>query len=140
MSREVLGELIPVGGGDPIPLAQPHVTIGRRGSCDICLNFQNVSGTHCELVYDKGFWSVRDLNSSNKTRVNGEKILPMKMIPVKPGDEVRVATHAYTIQYVPADGAHLAMMEAEEEDIFSQSLMEKAGLAKPKGSPRTDRY
>ena len=27
---EVLGTLIPVGGGDPIPLLKPELTVGRR--------------------------------------------------------------------------------------------------------------
>ena len=29
---EVLGTLMPVGGGDPIPLLKPELIIGRRGS------------------------------------------------------------------------------------------------------------
>ena len=31
------GELIPVGGGDNIPLLRSPLTIGRRESCDVCL-------------------------------------------------------------------------------------------------------
>ena len=35
---KVLGILKPVGGGDPVPLLKPEVVIGRRRSCDICLD------------------------------------------------------------------------------------------------------
>ena len=38
------GELVPVGGGDPIPLIRPILTLGRRESCDICISFPNISG------------------------------------------------------------------------------------------------
>ena len=30
------GELIPVGGGDPIPLLKKSLLIGRRESCESC--------------------------------------------------------------------------------------------------------
>ena len=45
----MFGELIPVGGGDPIPLMKEQLVIGRREKCDIVLRFANVSGEHCEL-------------------------------------------------------------------------------------------
>jgi hypothetical protein len=50
------GELVPIGGGDAIPLIAEVMTIGRRQSCDICLNFQNISGSHCELSHKEGVW------------------------------------------------------------------------------------
>ena len=40
-----------------------------------------------------------------------------------------------TIQYEIGSRAKLEEMLAEEEDVFSQSLMEKAGLEKPR-APR----
>ena len=50
MAQEQLGELVPVGGGDAIPLIQDIMTIGRRASCDIQLDFANISGSHAELA------------------------------------------------------------------------------------------
>jgi len=47
ISTAMYGELIPQGGGDPIPLLKPLLTVGRRESADIVLRFPNVSGTHC---------------------------------------------------------------------------------------------
>lgn len=37
------GELIPLGGGDTIPLKKNQLLVGRRESCDIVLRFANVS-------------------------------------------------------------------------------------------------
>jgi adenylate cyclase len=134
MSEGHNGELVPVGGGDAIPLVTDVMTIGRRESCDICLKFQNISGTHCELAYKNGVWHLRDLNSTNGVKVNGERTLRR---PLRPGDEIGIAGHKYIIQYRLASGTKLEDIFAEEEDnVFGQSLLEKAGLEKPKVAPR----
>ena len=52
------GELLPVGGGDPIPLLKTTLVIGRRESADIVLRFPNVSGSHCELCVVEGYWVI----------------------------------------------------------------------------------
>jgi adenylate cyclase len=130
---EVLGELVPVGGGDAIPLVSDVMTIGRRESCDICLKFQNISGTHCELSLRDGIWHVRDLNSTNGIKVNGERTLRRRL---RPGDEIDIAKHKYVIQYQPPPGKLEEVFADEEEgNPFGQSLMEKAGLEKPKRPP-----
>jgi adenylate cyclase len=129
MNDDLRGELVPIGGGDAIPLAQDVMTIGRRQTCDIRLDFPNVSGTHAELAYKGGVWYVRDMGSTNGVKVNGERTLRR---PLRPGDEVSVANHRYTIQYQLGAGSSIEDVFAEEEDVFGQSLMEKAGLEKPK--------
>jgi adenylate cyclase len=121
------GELVPVGGGDAIPLISDVMSIGRRESCDICLKFQNVSGMHAELSFKNGMWFVRDLGSTNGVKVNGDRTLRKAL---RPGDEVAVANHKYTIQYTMTGSTEDVF--AEEDDVFGQSLMEKAGLEKPK--------
>ena len=68
----MMGQLIPVGGGDPIPLRKPKLLVGRRPSCDIRLEFPNVSSQHCELEWINGYWRLRDLRSSNGTKVRIE--------------------------------------------------------------------
>jgi pSer/pThr/pTyr-binding forkhead associated (FHA) protein len=129
MSQEQLGELVPIGGGDAIPLIQDVMTIGRRKSCDIQLDFANISGTHAELAFRNGWWHLRDMGSTNGVKVNGERTLRRAL---RPGDEIAIANHKYTIQYHQAAGSSLEDIFSEEEDVFGQSLMEKAGLEKPK--------
>jgi adenylate cyclase len=130
MSLEHFGQLVPIGGGDAIPLISETMTIGRRQSCDVCLNFQNISGTHCELSLRNGVWHIRDLGSTNGVKVNGDRTLRKAL---RPGDEVGIAGHRYRIQYqLPTDSTFVEEVFAEEEDVFGQSLLEKAGLEKPK--------
>lgn len=138
MPVESVGELVPVGGGDPIPLRRGVLTVGRRESCDISLKFPNVSGLHCELAYkDAGFWQVRDLGSTNGIKVNGERVLNR---PLRPGDEIAIAKRKYKIQYnlTPAAEAAIEAVLSEDENVFSQSLLEKAGLAKRRGRDDED--
>ena len=130
MIREANGELVPVGGGDSIPLVRSQMSIGRRESCDICLRFPNISGRHCELVFHDGYWYVRDLGSTNGVKVNGQRV---QQKVLRPGDEIAIAKRRYTIDYQLMAGKH-AMEEMMEEDVMSQSLLEKAGLVRPEGA------
>lgn len=129
--NEEFGRLVPVGGGDPIPLTTNVLNIGRRESCDICLKFNNVSSIHCELSLRGGLWTVRDMGSSNGTKVNGVRMLQRTL---KPGDEIGIAGHKFVLQYELPDGVTLDDEAAQSENVFGQSLMERAGLSKPKRS------
>ena len=135
MANQEYGALTPTEGGDPIPLIAETMTIGRRESCDICLRHNNVSSRHGEMVFQDGYWQVRDLNSSNGVKINGgSRITPMEWKPLQPGDEVSFASHQFTLNYTCENPQALQAAMAQEEDIFSKSLMEKAGLQKaPRG-------
>src|SRR6476620_7070469 len=124
MPRPAHGHLIPVGGGDSIPLIRHVMTLGRRESCDICLRFPNISGRHCELCFIEGYWYVRDLNSTNGIKVNSVRVREKMM---HPHDELSIAKRRYTIEYeLPAD--RRALEEVMPEDLIGTSLLEKAGL------------
>jgi pSer/pThr/pTyr-binding forkhead associated (FHA) protein len=127
MSLEPNGELVPTGGGDSIPLAHDTLVLGRRDSCDIRLPFPNISGMHCELSFKDGYWSIKDLNSTNGIKVNGLRVLSKLL---HPGDELSIGKRKYTIHYEMPAGRRA--MEEVEEDIMSQSLLERAGLERPK--------
>ncbi|NNJ24261.1 FHA domain-containing protein [Alienimonas chondri] len=139
MSAELLGELIPTGGGDPIPLRRSPLTIGRRSRCDIVLAFDNVSGKHCQLELKDGYWHVADLGSSNGIRVDGSRCMESAL---PPGSMLRIARHEYEIAYTPqGDGPAPEVMGGER---FGGSLMQLAGLEKPerpapakRSSPKT---
>ena len=124
----MLGELVPVGGGDNIPLRVPKLVIGRRASCDIVLEFPNVSSQHCELNYLNGYWQIRDLGSRNGIKVNGERFDEQWLFP---GDEILIAKHHFEIQYEPVGDA-----PPQEEDPFALGLLEKAGLQKQRDEER----
>jgi adenylate cyclase len=104
------------------------LTLGRRDSCDIPLRFPNISGQHAELTFRNGYWYIRDLNSTNGVKVNGVRIQEKLL---HPRDEISIGKRRFVIEYeLPAD--RRALDEVVEEDIMSQSLLEKAGLERRK--------
>lgn len=130
----LLGVLKPIGGGDPVPLYKAELLVGRRPSCDICLDFNNVSGKHCMLRLFNQVWHVKDLGSTNGTTLNGAALSSEHT--VMPDDEIGIGNHLFTIDYEP--GAPTAIVnkgqildEMEEEVLETRkkhSLMELAGL------------
>ena len=136
----MFGELIPSGGGDPVPLLKEDLMVGRRESCDIVLRFANVSAHHCQLECHGGYWYVRDLNSRNGTKVNGTRVIEKRM---DPGDELSVAKHRYRVEYSPIDLGAVGPPPSEDArgEVMNKSLLERAGLAQGgsfKSSRRVD--
>ena len=121
------GELIPLGGGDPIPLRKKSLLVGRRESCDIVLRFPNVSAHHCQLTLMNGYWYIRDLQSRNGVKVNNMRVTEKR---IDPGDTLAVAKHRYEIHYSPADLGAVGPppTDGDRNEIFQKSLLERAGL------------
>jgi hypothetical protein len=123
------GELVPLGGGDPIPLLKKTLLVGRRESCDIVLRFSNVSAHHCQLTVTGGYWYVLDLKSRNGVKVNGNRVKEKR---IDPGDILSIAKHKYEIKYSPVELGAVGPPppDALENDLFEKSLLERAGLEK----------
>jgi adenylate cyclase len=97
------------------------LVIGRRDTCDIVLEFPNISSQHCSLEMQNGYWYVRDLRSRNGLKVNGERTDGKFLLP---GDELTIAKHRFEVSYQPAADAP----PPQEENPFAIGLLEKAGL------------
>lgn len=141
-SRETYGTLLPVGGGDPIPLVKAELTVGRRPVCDVRLDFENVSGKHAVLSIINGLWHVRDLGSTNGTTVNGSRLSSPHT--VMPEDELGFAGHLFTIDYTPTGpdsllSSHQALDQDVQDERKRHSLMELAGLDTDEKAVRVSR-
>lgn len=126
------GFLIPSGGGEDLPLKKEEVLIGRRDSCDIVLRFPNVSGQHCKLLLEQGYWIVEDLNSQNGTKVNGVRVTRKRL---DPGMMLTVAKNEYQIQYDPVANGAVGPPPGDDDQVnfsLKASLMELAGLDRRK--------
>jgi adenylate cyclase len=135
-SGRLLGELLPCGGGDPIPLRKPKLVLGRRSECDIPIPIGVVSGRHCELEFKDGYWYVHDLNSRHGTRVDGAQVLSNVLLP---GSVLWLANVRFKLAYRAAGGPPAAA----HGPSFAQNLLEAAGLARwqppePHGKQKDD--
>jgi FHA domain/Domain of unknown function (DUF4388) len=71
-----------------------RVGIGRHESNDIQLPSRAVSNFHAEILKENGGLVIRDLGSTNGTRVNGESV---DRSPVSPGDSIRIGNHVLSL-------------------------------------------
>ena len=73
--------------GSRIAVGEDPVTIGRSPESTVKLTDSTVSRRHAEIVRDGDAWVLRDLGSSNGTKVNGAAIAQHTL---DDGDEVKI--------------------------------------------------
>jgi len=97
----MLAQLIPVDGGKPIDIDQDVTLVGRmEGACDLLIDQSSVSKLHCLIVKTDGLLFVRDLGSTNGTKVNGQRVTRGALLP---GDELAFASAIFRIRLGPSE-------------------------------------
>ena len=61
--------------GQRIVLDRDLITVGRQSDCQVMIDDHNVSRRHAEIRRTPAGWVVTDRDSTNGTKVNGEKII-----------------------------------------------------------------
>ena len=83
-------------GGQRIELHEGHYVLGRHLENDIVLNDTNVSRKHAEFVCAAGEVMVRDLGSTNGTKVNGVAVGGEQLL--QHGDVINFGTAQVTFE------------------------------------------
>lgn len=83
-------------GGQRIELHEGRYVLGRQLENDIVLNDSNVSRRHAEFVSSAGVVTVRDLGSTNGTKVNG--VLVSGEQHLEHGDVINFGTAQVTFE------------------------------------------
>src|SRR5437867_7661132 len=91
-------QLLPLDGGPPIEIVKDLNLVGRKEDCDIRLEHKSVSKLHCVIAKTDGLLLVRDLGSTNGTRVNGQRVRRAALLP---NDTLAVANMKYRVQFGP---------------------------------------
>lgn len=109
-------QLIPVDGGPPVDLVKDLTVVGRKEDCDLRLDHKSISKQHCVIVKTDGLLLIRDLGSTNGTRVNGQRVRRAALLP---NDQLSVAgvrfrVHLGAGEPVPAPGDYTMQMDAAD--------------------------
>lgn len=110
-------------------LAEDVITIGRSPENMIHVDDPSVSGKHARLELIADEYHLKDLESTNGTRVNG---LPIQSILLRAGDRIRFGkvescfecesgTVAQPVQVLPATDAKPAEVSARPADFANAS-------------------
>ncbi len=85
-------------GQSPLSLhfTQDEFTIGRDKTCDVSIADEMVSAQHARLSFHHGQWWLQDLNSTNGTFLNAEKVIAPTVITS--GDEIRCGSSLIALQ------------------------------------------
>jgi pSer/pThr/pTyr-binding forkhead associated (FHA) protein len=104
-------ELLPVDGGTPIAITKDLIVVGRKPECDLRLDHKSVSKMHCVIAKTDGLLLVRDLGSTNGTRVNGQRIRRAALLP---NDQLSIASFKFRV-YLGPDAPDPAPVGAGQE-------------------------
>src|SRR5436853_2141043 len=101
-------QLVPLDGGAPIDVPRDLTLVGRKEDCDLRLDHKSVSKLHCVIVKTDGAVLLRDLGSTNGTRVNGQRVRRAALLP---NDTLAVANLKFVVKF----GVELEKEEAGAE-------------------------
>ena len=103
-SSESAGSLVPLDGsrGIPLPLgllrSPAGLVIGRASElCDVRIPDSDVSRRHLRCRLDAGRIYIEDLNSTNGTEIEGERVETFTPTEVSQGQLIRIGKHSYEL-------------------------------------------
>jgi len=73
-----------------VPLAEESYVVGRAPGCNITIRSRFLSRHHALISFDKGYWAVSDLRSTNGVAVNGRKVRSSRL---SDGDTIEIGRH-----------------------------------------------
>lgn len=82
-----------IGREDPISGIYPEVDTSRSDG-----DAAGVSRRHAEIVQQSSQWFLQDLNSTNGTFVNNQRVSPQTRQPLRSGDQIRLGKWVATFQ------------------------------------------
>lgn len=88
--------LVAVDGEASIDLVKDLTLLGRDEDCDVRLEHKSISKLHCVIAKTDGLLLIRDLGSTNGTRVNGQRVRRAALLP---NDTLSVANVKYRVLF-----------------------------------------
>jgi pSer/pThr/pTyr-binding forkhead associated (FHA) protein len=110
--------LVPLDNTDSLPtiiVDRPLLLVGRHGECDVQIRSSKVSRKHCCLAGVEGddgqpLLAVRDLESTNGTRINGDIVAEGRL---KDGDELTIGAFRFRVVTQPTSVSGESLLSCE---------------------------
>jgi predicted component of type VI protein secretion system len=122
-------ELIPENGDAPILIQRDVTVVGRHESCDVVIDHAGLSKRHCVLIRTDGLLVIRDLATTNGTKVKGQRIRWAALLP-----EDRVSLGGYKLRiYLGSDDMPSPSEQRRSRSAYSSAPLpaSDAGQVKP---------
>lgn len=101
---------ITVPGGVPQPyslqLDHPPVVFGRLEDCDIQIDSASISSRHAQMTRVQGGFELRDLDSTNGVKVNGQRV---PVVVLRDESSIELGDVAFNFELAPEERAVLDM-------------------------------
>ena len=118
------------GSGNEYEIAQAAI-LGRLDTNDIPVHDTKASREHAKIYKQGEKFAIVDLNSSNGTFVNGEKVTKRILAP---GDEISIGTVTMLFEDPEAEMAKAAAGQRKSlDDAFESAKGKTSGSAAPAG-------
>lgn len=76
----------------------PFIIGSRKDTSDYAIMEKGVSRMHADISFEDGVYYITDLNSTNGTFLNEKEIEPGTTVPLKEGDEIRIAKRRLLVE------------------------------------------
>ena len=128
-------ELIPIEGGEPIPITKDVTVVGRREYCDVQVDHPSLSKRHCVLVKTDGLLVIRDLATTNGTKVKGQKI---RWAALLPEDRIALGSMKFRVYLGPDDAPSPSEMAGARGGL-ANGFAAPTPHSVPKSAPKAKR-
>ena len=126
--------LVSLEGGPAVELAKDLTVVGRDDDCDVRLDHRSISKLHCLLVRTDGLLFLRDLGSTNGTKVNGQRVVRGALLP---GDELSFASEKYRVEMGPSVPEAVEDLHEAQTEELAHPINLLDGLAQNPGGTGT---
>ncbi|MSR30737.1 MAG: FHA domain-containing protein [Gemmataceae bacterium] len=128
--------LVPLEGGKTVDLTRDLTLVGRKDDCDLRIDHKSISKFHCIIAKLEKELLVRDLGSTNGTKVNGQRI---RRAILNSNDCLAIANIPFKVQITnespPAAFNHdVTLMSQEEEEVVVAEEVVEEKMGEKKGS------
>jgi pSer/pThr/pTyr-binding forkhead associated (FHA) protein len=128
-------QLVPIDGGPAIDITRDLTIVGRKEDCDLRLEHKSVSKMHCVIVKTDGLLLLRDLGSTNGTRVNGTRVRRAALLP---NDQLSIANYKFRVYLgpdLPEPPSMAASEHTQQLDAREVASLLRQGHAAPPEKP-----